>query len=113
MDESWQLWQLEWFQDKKYNVIFVQSVKTLLLQRPLLVCSVALILWYFLWYWLYAVRKPLVYCGNGKLRDFFLARCPALTECYRPTWWAVNCHICTIVRPKLQKSPKNIKYERY
>ena len=105
------IWQLGCLQDDAYPL--TQNIKSVLFRRPLLVCSTSVILWYFLWYWVYAVRKPRVYCGDANLRDFFLAKCPALTECYRPTWWAVNCHICTIFRSLLQKSPNNIKYERY
>lgn len=52
----------------------------------------------FAWYCVHgAVTKPKLYVKEGPLRDAVLPHCPSLLKPYRPTPWALNTHLQTMV----------------
>ena len=99
---------ISWLKEKSYYILIC------VIAKPLITLPVTVVLGYFIWYRICAVRKPNLHCREGPLRRFLIKHCPILTERYWPTWWAVNCHMCTILRSVLQKKPSpDTKYDRY
>ena len=103
---------VEWLRQE--TIEFFITLKTLLLAKPIIIVSATTLIGYIVWYRVSAVRRPLVYCKEGsRLQSFLLESCDVLSQRYWPTLWAVNCHVCTIFRSKLQSAPRHLKYERY
>ncbi len=116
MDDFYQGWLLDyssWLTENSYYGYF--CVKTFFVTKPIISLTLSSVLCYFIWYRICAVRKPSLHCKEGPLKRYLLEHCTILTERYWPTWWAVNCHMCTILRSTLQKLPinQNAEYERY
>ncbi|KAL3157532.1 hypothetical protein ABBQ32_011990 [Trebouxia sp. C0010 RCD-2024] len=52
----------------------------------------------YIWYYLYYVcQQPALYFKEGKLSELVLNHCTLLRKKYRPTIWAVNPHIQTVL----------------
>ena len=88
------------------------AFKTLLLAKPIIVVSATALISYFIWYRISAVRKPRIHCKEGPLRTFITENCNILHHNYWPTWWAVNCHLCTVLRSLIQRCHKGVLYDR-
>ena len=104
--------ETQWF-DQIYNRLnpVFQTLQDIVFKRPLLCAAVTIAFGYIVWYWVFIVRKPVVYGGSGRLRHHLLTHCPIFTDFYWPTCWAVNRHVCTITRAAFQRKP-DMKYER-
>ena len=78
-------------------------VKNNLLQYPVIYGAVTLTFIYFLWYYIYVVRRPLLYGGVGGLKNYLVKHCTVLTQPYRPTFWAWHHFGTTILRSLMQR----------
>ncbi|KAH9515072.1 Phospholipase abhd3 [Bulinus truncatus] len=61
---------------------------------------------YAAYYFLYVVKKPVIACGDKKLRHFINTHCPISREKFWPTWWCFEARAHTILRALFQSSPK-------
>lgn len=78
--------------------------------RLALVVVSGLLLAYIAYYFGWVAGRPQV-VGAGVLKETLIKKCPILSECYWPTFWAYQCHLSTIMRFLLQKNP-SITYRR-
>ena len=67
---------------------------------------------YLVYYLTAVVARPTVVCSGKRLRAAVVEHCPIFFELYWPSVWACNNHLMTIIRSKLQQSPR-IQYKRY
>jgi len=67
---------------------------------------------YIAYYLTMVVAKPKVICSGKMLKEIIAEHCPIFYECYWPVVWAFNSHFMTVIRSRIQYSPK-IEYQRY
>ena len=67
---------------------------------------------YITYYLTMVVAKPKVICSGKALKEIIVEHCPIFYECYWPVVWAFNSHIMTVIRARIQYSPK-VEYQRY
>ena len=78
--------------------------------RSLLILATVFCL-YCVHYYIYAVRKPMVYISHGTFRSFVEENIPSLYRRYYPTPWCTGTHSMTIMRFFFKSKP-HIEYNR-
>ncbi|GFS12709.1 abhydrolase domain-containing protein 3 [Elysia marginata] len=61
---------------------------------------------YVAYYLVYVVQKPVIACGDAKLRQFLDAHCPIAKEKFWPTWWGFEGRVQTLLRAIIQSCPR-------
>ncbi|XP_071494913.1 protein ABHD1-like [Diadema antillarum] len=57
---------------------------------------------YTAYYLRYVVQKPVLACGNPKLKSFLTTHLPLLSHSYWPTFWAFDTHLQTVIHSLFQ-----------
>ncbi|GFO34801.1 abhydrolase domain-containing protein 3 [Plakobranchus ocellatus] len=55
--------------------------------------------------WILKYIKPVIACGDTKLKQFLDEHCPISKEKFWPTWWAFEGRMQTVLRSLLQSQP--------
>jgi len=78
------------------------------LPRIALGAALSLVLLLYLFYYRFVlVAKPMVVCSDSDRLDALRRHCPVFFEEFRPTVWAVQAHMQTIVRAAIQTFPRS------
>ncbi|XP_072020095.1 phospholipase ABHD3-like isoform X1 [Amphiura filiformis] len=59
---------------------------------------------YVIYYITFVVKKPLIICGNPRLRDFIDTNLPVLNEDYWPLFWCLNGKFQTLLKGVTNKT---------
>ncbi|CAL1538386.1 unnamed protein product [Lymnaea stagnalis] len=76
-----------------------------IVENPSITLCVCLAGLYAAYYFFYVVKKPVIACGDKKLRHFIDEHCPISREKFWPTWWCFEGRAHTVLRALIQSSP--------
>lgn len=90
----------------------LDSIQSLYFSHPRTLFAVIIFALYLLYYLNNAVKKPLLFCADGRFRWFLKANCEAISQYYWPSIWCFETHLLTPISTFLRGLLPVLKYHR-